>query len=513
MALALGAASCSAQDAIGPSKDKADDQCATVEGGIGLTLDFGQRAFNQPIAAVPHPTEADFWYIGEQRGIVWRMVLADGIVTPRRFLDGRSLVNSESPDAGLLGMALHPDFDQNGFFYLSYTAASADSPVNLQSRISRFQTIDGGQSAAKDTEVVLLTVEQPLDDNNGGQIAFGPDGFLYIGLGDGGGGGDPQGNAQDPNSLLGKVLRIDIDGAGTNTSYGIPADNPFAQGGGRPEIYASGFRQPKRFSFDRETGDLWLGDVGQDAVEEIDVVELGGNYGWSVREGDLCFGSSTCEEFDAPIATYGHEEGVSVSGGFVYRGSSLPELVGSYIFADASAGTIWALRQDANSAWERQLLRTDTGSIVGLAESVDGELFAIDQTSGNIFAITAGEVCPENSPSGATNGGDTGPITSFEELYDQVISIDCAPCHTQRALGGLRMVDADTAFANLVDAPAETADCMGRTRVIPGDAENSVFSGKVSGVNLCGPTMPLGQTPKASTIEAIAQWIEAGAQR
>lgn len=510
LALALSAA-CSAQGELGPSGDKADDQCANAEGGIGLKIDFGQRAFNTPVAAVPHPTETDFWYIAEQRGIVWRMVLADGAVTPRRFLDGRSLVNSDSPDGGLLGIALHPNFDQNGFFYLSYTAASSDSPANQQSRISRFQTADG-QSAGKDTEEILLTVEQPLDDNNGGQIAFGPDGFLYIGFGDGGGGGDPEGNAQDPNSLLGKVLRIDVDSTGASTSYGIPTDNPFASAGGRPEIYASGFRNPWRFNFDSETGELWLGDVGQDAVEEIDIVALGGNYGWNVREGDQCFGSSTCDEFDAPIATYGHAEGSSITGGFVYRGTALPDLVGSYVFADASAGTIWALQQNAtNTGWERRPLRTGAGAIASLAQGTNGELFALDQTSGNIFAITAGEVCPESTP--AAEADASGPITSFQQLYDEVISVDCAPCHTQRALGGLRMVDVDTAFANLIEVPAETSACAGRTRVIPGDAENSVFSGKVSGVNLCGPLMPLGQTPNPHTIEAIGQWIESGAKR
>lgn len=513
LAVGLAAGACTGQAALGPSVDKTDELCTTVEGGIGLSLDFGQRAFTNPVAAVPHPTETDFWYIAEQRGIVWRMVLAEGVVTPRRFLDARSLVNSDSPDGGLLSIALHPSFDQNGFFYLFYTAASANSPANLQSRISRFQTVDGGQSAVKDTELVLLTVEQPLDDNNGGQIAFGLDSLLYIGFGDGGGGGDPQGNAQNADSLLGKVLRIDVDSTGTGTAYGIPDDNPFASGGGRPEIYASGFRQPWRFNFDRQTGDLWLGDIGQDAIEEIDIVQLGGNYGWNVREGDACFGSSTCPEFDGPVATYSHDEGVSITGGFVYRGNKLPDLVGSYVFADASAGTIWALsRIGATEDWERRLLHIDDGSVVGLAEGVDGELFAIDQSSGNIFAITPGEACPENTPTGSADAG-TAPITSFQDLYDQVISVDCAPCHTQRALGGLRMVDVDTAFENLLNAPAQTSDCGGRTRVIPGDAENSVFSGKVSGVNLCGPMMPFGQTPKASTIEAIRQWIEAGAER
>ncbi len=512
MALSLATAACASQEPAGPSADKADENCQTVEDGVGLAIDFGQRAFTSPIAAVPHPSEPNFWFIAEQRGIVWRMVLADGIVTPRRFLDARTLVNSESPDGGLLGIALHPDFDQNGFFFLSYTAASAESPANLQSRVSRFRTDDGGQSASRDTEVVVLSAEQPMDDNNGGAIAFGPDGLLYIALGDGGGAGDPQGNAQDPGSLLGKVLRIDVNTEGTEPLYGIPETNPFAAGGGRPEIYASGFRWPARFSFDSETGALWLGDVGQDAAEEINVVALGGNYGWNVREGEQCFGTSTCAEFDEPVASYSHDVGNAIAGGFVYRGRALPDLVGSYIFADASAETIWALHPSADaSTWERRALHTNAGTIVGLAQALDGELFAIDQGSGNILAITAGDVCPESTPDAPDAG--TAPITSFQQLYDEVISVDCAPCHTQRALGGLRMVDAETAFQNLIEAPAETADCAGRTRVIPFDSENSVFAGKVSGINLCGPLMPLGQTPKASTIEAIGQWIEAGAKR
>lgn len=505
--VSFGLGACGGQDQLGPSGEHADETCQEGNHPIGLSVDFGQRSFKEPIAAVQHPTEADFWYIGERRGIVWRMVRADGIVTPRRFLDARSLVNSDPVEGGLHGIALHPNFAENGFVYLSYSAASDESPANLQTRISRFQAAGDSLSAAKDSEEVLFRIEQPRDDNNGGHIAFGPDGFLYMGLGDGGGPGDPDGNAQNPDSLFGKVLRIDVN---SGEPYGIPASNPFANGGGRPEIYASGFRNPSRFSFD-SAGALWLGDVGQDAVEEVDIVTGGGNYGWDIREGDECFGTSSCEDFIAPLASYGHEEGVAITGGYVYRGTALPSLVGSYIFSDAIAGTIWALTEDAASGeWNRRVLHPSAGAIASLAQGHDGELFALDSTSGNIFEITEpGVPCSET---GDVDAG-TGPITSFQQLYDEVLSVDCAPCHTQRALGGLGMVDADTAFANLVDMPAESEECVGRTRVIPGDADNSAFFGKVSGVNLCGPAMPLGQMPKARTIEAIGQWIEAGAKR
>ena len=510
--LALGAG-CGQPDVNqGPNGDKADD-CG-VDHAIGLDTDFGQRAFTTPVAAVPHPSLTGRWYIAEQRGIVWTMVRADGIVTPRRFVDLRSRVNSEPGEGGLFSIALHPNFDQNGHVFIAYTAASAASPANLQSRVSRFTSEDGGLTLNRDSEEILLSEEQPFENHNGGQIAFGPDGLLYIGLGDGGAAGDPLGNSQDPNEILGKILRIDVDGA---FPFTIPSDNPFANGGGRPEIYATGIRNPWRFSFDTANGDLWLADVGQELQEEINVVVKGGNYGWNVREGDNCFESTVCsEDFDNPVATYDHSEGTSITGGFVYRGQNMPELVGSYIFGDFASGRIWSLkRNEGTGEMDRTLLRESGFNISSFAEDNDGELFVIDYISGIISEITPGgieTVCPDafEMPQPPI---DPAAVLTFDELYDTVLSVDCAPCHTSRALGGLRMANADAAFANLVDIPAETSACAGRTRVIASDPDSSLLFGKVSGVNLCGPLMPLGGTLDGPAIEEIRKWIEAGAAR
>ncbi len=510
LALASG---CASQDLNqGPNGDKADDCTGTH--AIGFDLDFGQRAFNGPVAAVPHPSSPGRWYIAEQRGIIWTMVRADGIVTPRRFADLRSRVNSEASEAGLFSIALHPNFDQNGQVFISYTAASAASPANLQSRVSRFTSEDGGLTLNRDSEEILLTEEQPFSNHNGGQIAFGPDGFLYVGLGDGGAAGDPLGKSQNNAERLGKILRIDINGA---SPFGIPSDNPFALGGGLPEIYATGIRNPWRFSFDTANGDLWLADVGQDLQEEINVVVKGGNYGWNVREGDLCFESTVCsEDFENPVATYDRSEGTSITGGFVYRGQAMPELVGSYIFGDFASGRIWSLkRNELTGQMDRTLLRESGFNISSFAEDNDGELFVIDYISGKISKITPGGLEPDCPADVAPPDPQFDPnaVLSFDELYDQVLAVDCAPCHTSRALGGLRMANADAAFENLINIPAETGSCLGRTRVIAGDPDNSLLFSKVAGVNLCGPLMPLGGTLNGPAIEEIRKWIEAGAAR
>lgn len=312
---------------------------ATGQVSLGLERAFPSLSFTNPVALLQAPGDGSRWFVVEQAGRVMVFPNSPSAATAATFIDLRSRVLSGG-EQGLLGMAFDPQFATNGRVYLSYTA---DGP--RRSVLSRFRSLDGGQSLNAITEEVLLTVPQPYSNHNGGHIAFGPDGYLYFGLGDGGSGGDPQNNAQTTTNLLGAMLRIDVNGP---APYGIPGDNPFAanprcaNGSGTapcPEIYAWGLRNPWRWSFDRATGALWAGDVGQSAREEIDRIERGGNYGWRYREGTLCYNpSSNCptvgpggEPLIDPVAEYGRTVGASVTGGYVYRGSAIPSLVGRYL--------------------------------------------------------------------------------------------------------------------------------------------------------------------------------------
>ena len=325
-------------------------------------------------------------------GIVWITEQAGRIWTSEAFgedgepvmeaLDITDRVGSRRSEEGLLGLALDPSND--GYVYLYYSAASPRRSV-----VSRFtRSADG--AIRRDSELVILEVAQPYANHNGGQIAFGPDGFLYIGLGDGGSAGDPMGNGQDPSTLLGSILRIDVSGATSEHPYAIPPDNPFADGGGRQEIWAYGLRNPWRFSFDRDTGRLWAGDVGQNSWEEIDLIERGGNYGWNVLEGDHCFRPrNACDRrgLEPPVWEYSLDgEPCSVIGGYVYRGSAIPWLAGGYVYGDFCSGEIFGLRYvDGAVASHRRV--ADTGhSIMSFARDLDGELYLLTQKSG-IFRL------------------------------------------------------------------------------------------------------------------------------
>lgn len=319
------------------------------------------------------------FYVVEQGGRIVtfsREDAADASV----FVDLSARVDDGPNEAGLLGMALHPQFHRNGLVFLSYTRSGQP----LTSVIARYRSKDAGLSLEPDSEEIILTVDQPYGNHNGGQIAFGPDGYLYVGLGDGGSAGDPQGHGQNTATLLGSMLRLDV----AVTPYGIPPDNPFVQGGGRPEIYAFGLRNPWRWSFDRATGRLWAGDVGQNLWEEIDLIVRGGNYGWAVREGNHCYRRLRCPEegLIAPVAEYSHVYGCSVTGGYVYRGAALPALRGSYLYGDYCSGRIWGLDAEAAGKSEpRQLI--DSGlRISSFAEDQAGELYVIDH-GGAIYKL------------------------------------------------------------------------------------------------------------------------------
>ncbi len=304
------------------------------------------------------------------------------------LLDLRRRVSTGGWEEGLLSIAFHPEFRRNRRYFVYYSAASPRRSV-----ISRFTAEQTRLRTVPGSERVILEIRQPYANHNGGQLAFGPDGYLYIGLGDGGSGGDPRGNGQNRKTLLGAILRIDVNRAAGGRAYAIPPGNPFAgaRDGSRPEIWAYGLRNPWRFSFDRADGRLYAGDVGQNAVEEIDLIRKGGNYGWNVMEGTRCYQPPNgCNRrgLERPVSEYGHGHGQSVTGGFVYRGHALPSLQGRYVFGDFSSGSIWSIPAGPGGLRKpRPLLKTGL-AISSFGQDGAGELYVLD-LEGAVFKLVS----------------------------------------------------------------------------------------------------------------------------
>ena len=306
---------------------------------------FPNLTFNQPVLITHAGDGSDRLFVAEKAGVIRVFPNDRDTEQDSLFLDISARVDDAGNEKGLLGLAFHPEFETNGYFYVNYTAEGLNRTF-----ISRFQVSQSDPNrASTGSEQVLLSYEQPFPNHNGGHLAFGPDGYLYIAAGDGGGAGDPEENGQDRTTLPGSILRIDVDSEQGGNLYAVPESNPFVGNdeGYREEIFAYGFRNPWRFSFDSETGDLWVADVGQNSLEEINIVENGGNYGWNILEGTECFEpQENCnrEGLINPIFEYPHEnQNRSVTGGFVYRGDRFPQLTGLYIYADFVSGRIWAL--------------------------------------------------------------------------------------------------------------------------------------------------------------------------
>ncbi len=362
----------------------------TIVRGQGLpapAIGFEQifDGLNKPVDYIDANDGSGRFFILDQDGRVLISVGGDLLETP--WLDLSQDVSTGS-EQGLLGMALDPGFGDNGRVFVSYTDTEGNS------QIVRY-TVDSGDANRLDpsSATTILSLEQPYSNHNGGDIVFGPDGLLYIGFGDGGGQGDPDDRAQDPAVLFAKILRIDV--SGDQEPYGIPTDNPFVDTANfAPETFAWGFRNPWRFGFDRETGDLWIGDVGQDNIEEIDLVPAGTsgqNFGWSVMEGNECFRTDGCDETDLtlPVDQYTHDYGCSVIGGYVYRGSAIPDLVGTYLFADYCSGNLWGLTADGDGAYTASGTLETGYNPSSFAQDASGELYLLD-LNGGIYRIVAG---------------------------------------------------------------------------------------------------------------------------
>lgn len=327
----------------------------------------------------------DRLFIIEQAGLI--RIIQDGTLLDTPFLDIQDRAGSTQLEQGLLGLAFHPNYAESGVFFVNYTNLAGDT------HISRF-TVDSDDPnrANRESETLLLSYEQPYPNHNSGQLAFGPDGYLYIGVGDGGSANDPLNNGQDPGTVLGTILRLDVDQF--DDSYRIPRTNPFIEDEDRlNEIWAWGLRNPWRFSFDRLTGDLFIADVGQNLWEEVHFQPAesagGENYGWNVLEGSHCFLNDPCDAagLELPIFEYAHQEGCSVTGGYMYRGSQYLELYGNYVVADYCQGTIWRLYPEDSGSWSSAVVYDSDFIISSFGEDASGELYVLDHTGGSLYQV------------------------------------------------------------------------------------------------------------------------------
>ena len=349
---------------------------------------FNEIEFRRPVDIKQAPGDSLHYFVVEQRGRVLRL---DGIDAKSAtiYVDIADQVEDGPNEAGLLGLAFHPKYSENRIVFLSYTRRND----GLESVVARFKVVE--QTVDKSSKKIVLAQDQPYKNHNGGGIAFGPDGYLYIGFGDGGYRGDPKNNGQNVNTLLGAILRIDVD---SDEGYTIPKSNPFSakniernrkEINAREEIFAYGLRNPWRFSFDKHTGMLWVGDVGQNRVEEINIIKSGGNYGWNIKEGSLHYRvkGRTLEGLIDPVVEYGRHHGCSITGGYVYRGSAIVQLKGLYIFGDYCSGTVFAVPANAPQSQVLNLVSSDA-RIASFGQAHDGTIFVVDH-GGRIYRIVS----------------------------------------------------------------------------------------------------------------------------
>jgi glucose/arabinose dehydrogenase len=356
-----------------------DGSPAPTVGTIHLEQVSG--SFRSPVYVTSPPGDARLFVV-EQAGRI--KVVKDGRTLPEPFLDISSRVRSGG-EQGLLSMAFHPEYRSNGWFYVNFTDRSGDT------RVERFKVSANADVADPASSLLIIGIDQPYSNHNGGLVMFGLDGMLYIGMGDGGSGGDPRGNGQNRNALLGKMLRINVN---RTEPYSIPQGNPYANGaGGKPEVWAIGLRNPWRFAFDRPTGLLYIADVGQNQFEEIDVEpasKAGINYGWNIMEGDNCYNSSSCDRdgLTMPKVSFSHAGGAcSVTGGFVYRGARVPAIAGHYFYSDYCAGWLKSFRMQNGAVTDRRdWTMENIGHIVSFGEDTRGELLIVSE-GGKVFRV------------------------------------------------------------------------------------------------------------------------------
>jgi glucose/arabinose dehydrogenase len=350
--------------------------------------------FSLPIDITTAGDGTNRFFVAQQRGIIYVFENNGSVSTRKVFIDLSDRVSPSGSETGLLGLAFHPNYETNGYFYVNFTNTVSGQ---LKSFVNRYQVSSTNpDSAVKGTELNLITLNQPFSNHNGGCIKFGMDGYLYIGFGDGGSGGDPQGNGQNTSVLLGKILRIDVNTTSGGNNYGIPPTNYFADSSGsqRKEIFAWGMRNPWRFSFDSVTSRLWCGDVGQNTREEVDIIENGKNYGWNKMEGFLCYPSpSSCDtagrKLTLPIVDYPRGDGISITGGYVYRQTEIPLLTGKYIYADYGSGRIWSLQYNGPGNVVNTLLYDSPNAISCFGIDNNNVMYVLSYgSSGRVLKLT-----------------------------------------------------------------------------------------------------------------------------
>ncbi|HLV45355.1 MAG TPA: PQQ-dependent sugar dehydrogenase [Aggregatilineales bacterium] len=374
-----------AEPAPAPTEASAPEPAPVDLAALNIALEPVAGGLRSPIGLAHAGDGSGRLFVLEKAGVI--RIIQDGQVLPQPFLDITDRVGSSGSEQGLLGLAFHPEYASTGFFFVNYTNAAGDTVV------SRFRVTEDPNRADPTSEEVVLTQEQPASNHNGGHLAFGPDGYLYIGLGDGGGGGDTFGQGQNPHTWLGSMLRIDVN----ELPYSVPPDNPFVGSpDGADEVWAYGLRNPWRYSFDRATNNLYIADVGQNMYEEVNVQPAestgGENYGWPIMEGLHCYPEgANCDGsgFVQPIAEYSHDFGCSITGGYVYRGETFPAMQGVYFYGDFCSGIIWGLAVEGSTSGESMQLADADTWISSFGEDEAGELYLADMSGGSVYQIVA----------------------------------------------------------------------------------------------------------------------------
>jgi len=473
---------------------------------------FPNLAFSSPVLLTHSPDGTNRIFVVQQGGLI-RVFPNDSAVTAASvstFLNLSNRLGGSTGEEGLLGLAFHPDYANNGYFYVNYSAGSPRRTV-----IARYSVIPGSPNKADSLSwMSILEINQDFSNHNGGNLAFGPDGYLYIGMGDGGSGNDPNNRAQDSTQLLGKMLRIDVDNVVSPATYSIPPDNPFVSFGPnvRKEIWALGMRNPWRWSFDAVSGELWVGDVGQNNWEEIDLIEGGKNYGWRIMEGFNCNPNiSGCNPtgLTPPIKEYSHSLGFSVTGGYVYRGYRRPELTGAYVYADYGSGRIWKLRYVNGMVTEDSLLYDAPYSISSFGEDQDHELYIVRYSGSPSIYRFAGQPFTPNPTTVvmAPNGGEVWEYGTSRNILWYSASVDTVNL-------SYRISDSDpwVAIAGGIPAPSgsyswtipalNTTDA--RIRIATPDSSvsdisNNVFTIATASIAVSDDSVDFGTVPLLTT--------------